>query len=99
MSKGARLKMERELGTRKPNGQRWNQIPNGMRLTIPSYAMVKMGNSPFVIPLSIKQRLKNPIDPRLAVLSLGFKTGTMNSRWRGSNRLEFQAAKRKRRKH
>jgi hypothetical protein len=99
MSKGARVITELDAGTRVPNGQRWKQVPDGMRMVIPTFMAVQAGAKPFVIPIPVEERIKQPADPILAKLPLGDKPrGGGGYRLRGSNRTESQASKRKRRR-
>ena len=50
MGKGARLRRERKAGTRKPNGQRWDEIQPGMMMIIPKWVMIQKGASPMMVP-------------------------------------------------
>ena len=98
MSKGARIRAEYASGVRKPNGTRWADVPVGMRLVIPTFAAVQMGQQPFVIPISDKKRFKQAPDPKLVGLPPKPKQSIMGGFQRGSNRTPSQAEKRRRRK-
>lgn len=56
MSKGRRIRMERLMGLRQPNGRRWDNIKPGMMMVIPNWARVKAGHTPTMIPMSEKAR-------------------------------------------
>lgn len=58
MSKGRRIREERENGTRKPNGTYWNEIKPGMMMIVPPFWQVQQGRQPIVLPIPPNKRFK-----------------------------------------
>lgn len=58
MGKAARIKRERAAGTRKPNGQYWNEIKPGFKLVVPTLSLVDRGATPQLVPTSLAYRMK-----------------------------------------
>ena len=77
MGKGKRIRAERAAGIRKPNGTRWNNIPTGMMLVIPTFAQVQMGMSPHVIPVPERRKNKKASNPDIFRFVKGNLKGTM----------------------